>query len=172
MSEERVTEQYGVAEQHILSERAKQFAELYVEDRIGDQLRFYQNRRARAERARDQAVAAKWVLATLAAMAGSVGAAVPDWRTGLAIAAAFLAAAATAVTAYQSLYSFPRLAKIYQDAELSLSALSAAGFSADLAPDQVVDLVGRIEAIFSQENGQWGQLIRHADAESGTRSGG
>jgi hypothetical protein len=149
-------------------ERARQFARLYAEDRIAYQLDYYQRRRARAERARDQAVAAKWVLATLAAMAGSVGAAVPDWRIGLAIAAAFLAAAATAVTAYQSFYAFPRLAKIYQDAELSVAALSAAGFSADRPPEQVLALVGQLEAIFRQENGQWGQLIRHAAAEPGT----
>jgi hypothetical protein len=150
------------------AERARQFASLYAEDRITHQLDYYQRRRVRAERARDQAVGAKWTLATLAAMAGAVGAAVPDWRTGLAIAAAFLAGAATAVTAYQSLYAFPRLAKIYQDAERSVSALSAAGFSADLPPEQIQALVGQIEVVFRQENGQWGQLIGHADAEAGT----
>jgi hypothetical protein len=41
---------------------------------------------------------AKRVLSALAAMVGSLGAAVPAWRTGLAIAAVFLAAAVTALT--------------------------------------------------------------------------
>jgi hypothetical protein len=65
-----------------------------------------------------------------------VGAGVPGWRTGFAIAAAFVAAAATALTAYQSLYAFPRLAKLYRDAEMSLSALTAArkALGSDLPP--------------------------------------
>src|SRR5438128_10310465 len=100
-----------------MTERAEQFAALYAQDRLRHQLGFYHARRVDAERARDQAIHAKWALATLAAMAGSVGAALPEWRTGLAIAAAFLAAAATALTAYQSPYAFPRLAKVYRDAE-------------------------------------------------------
>ena len=150
-----------------MTERAEQFARLYAEDRFSDQLEFYQNRRAEAERARDQAINAKWVLATLAAIAGSVGAAVPDWRTGLAIAAAFLAAAATALAAYQALYAFPRLAKLYKDAENSLQALNTAetGFRPGLSAADTRALVERMEKIFSQENGQWGQLIQHVTGQ-------
>jgi len=164
--------EYRQSEADNTGERAKQFAALYAEDRILDQLGWYRNRRTAAERARDQAVHAKWALSTLAAIAGSVGAAVSDWRTGLAIAAAFLAAAATAVAAYQSLYGYPRLAKIYQDAERSLSALNAAGagFNADLPPDEIRALAGRVESIFRQENGQWGQLMQHS-GEAGPDSG-
>jgi hypothetical protein len=164
-SGEEVRPEHGQGDVSGERERARQFAALYAEDRIGDQLRFYHDRRVAAERARDQAIHAKWALSTLAAIAGSVGAAVPDWRTGLAIAAAFLAATATAVAAYQSLYGFPRLAKIYQDAERSLSALNAAGagFNADLPPEEIRALAERVESIFRQENGQWGQLIRHTD---------
>ena len=149
--------------------RAAQFAELYTSDRIGDQLDFYHRRREEAEKAHDQAVHAKWALSTLAAIAGAVGAALPEARTELAIAAAFLAAAATAFTAYQSLYAFPRLAKLYRDAEMSLSALSAAGkaLSADLTSERTRALVDRIEKVFQQENGQWGQLIQHAASEPG-----
>lgn len=150
-----------------MTERSAQFAALYAEDRIADQLGFYRRRRIEAERARDQAIHAKWALATLAAIAGSVGAAVPDWRTGLAIAAAFLAAGATALTAYQSLYAFPRLAKLYHDAEMSLSALSEAGkeLSSDLTPAQARAVIDRIEKVILQENGQWGQLVQrdHGD---------
>ena len=109
-----------------MTERAEEFAKLYQQDRFGKQLDWYRGRRTNAERARDQAIHAKWILATLAAIAGSVGAALPSWRTDLAIAAAFLAAAATGLTAYQTLYAFPRLAKLYRDAEDSLVALNAA----------------------------------------------
>ena len=152
-----------------MTERTEQFARLYAEDRFGSQLEFYEDRRAEAERARDQAINAKWVLATLAAIAGAVGAAVPEWRTGLAIAAAFLAAAATALAAYQSLYAFPRLAKLYRDAEISLQALNTAetGFRPGLSPQETRALVEKTEKVFSQENGQWGQLFQHAPGEPG-----
>ena len=151
------------------ADRARQFAELYTEARIDDQLRFYTSRRKEFEKARDQAIHAKWILSTLAAIAGAVGAALPEARTPLAIAAAFLAAAATTMAAYQSLYAFPRLAKLYRDAELSLSALSAArtAMGPDVSPEQARALVERIEKVFTQENGQWGQLIRHSTKPGG-----
>jgi SMODS and SLOG-associating 2TM effector domain 1 len=147
-----------------MTERAEQLAALYAQDRLRHQLGFYHARRIEAERARDQAIHVKWALATLAAMAGSVGAALPGWRTGLAIAAAFLAAAAAALTAYQSLYAFPRLAKLYQDAESALMALEVAraGFRPGLSPEATRALMEQIEMVFVQENGQWGQLMQHA----------
>jgi hypothetical protein len=151
--------------------RTEEFVKLYEQDRFQDQLTFYRDRQADAEKARDQAIHAKWVFSTLAAIAGSVGAAVPSWRTDLAIAAAFLAAAATSLAAYQSLYAFPRLAKLYQDAQHSLTALTAArtGFGEGLSPAEVHALVQRIEKVFVQENGQWGQLIQHAVGEPGPK---
>jgi hypothetical protein len=150
-----------------MTERNEQFARLYAEDRFRNQLGFYQDRQTDAERARDQAINLKWMLATLAGIAGAVGAAVPDWRAGLAIAAAFLAAAATGLAAYQSLYAFPRLAKLYKDAEYSLQALNTAetGFRPGLSMGETRALVERIEKVFSQENGQWGQLIQQATSE-------
>jgi len=151
------------------AERAAQFAELYTKARIDDQLGFYTSRRVEAEKAYDQAIHAKWTLSTLAAIAGAVGAALPEARTALAIAAAFLAAAATAMAAYQSLYAFPRLAKLYRDAELSLSSLAAAreAMGSGLSHEQARALVERIEKVFTQENGQWGQLIRHSTQPGG-----
>jgi len=155
------------------AERAVQFAELYQEARIDDQLGFYNGRRVENEKAHDQAIRVKWTLSTLAAIAGAVGAALPEARTALAIAAAFLAAAATAMAAYQSLYAFPRLAKLYRDAELSLSALAAAreAMGSGLSREQARALVERMEKVFTQENGQWGQLIRHSTQRSGQGEG-
>jgi len=154
-----------------MTERADQFARLYERDRFRYQLDWYRDRRANAERSRDQAIHAKWILSTLAAIAGSVGAALPGWRTGLAIAVAFLAAAATALTAYQSLYAFPRLAKLYRDAETSLAALNAAqeAFRTGLPAAEIRAVVERVEKVFVQENGQWGQLIQHAVGEPGPK---
>jgi hypothetical protein len=154
-----------------MTERADQFAELYKQDRFGYQLRWYRGRREDAERSRDQAIQAKWILSTLAAIAGSVGAAVPAWRVELAIAAAFLAAVATALAAYQSLYAFPRIAKLYQDAENSLAALNAAevAFRPGLPADETRALVEQAEKVFSRESSQWGQLIQHAVGEPGPK---
>jgi hypothetical protein len=140
--------------------RNAEFAALYTQDRLLDQLDFYNKRRVEAEAARDQAIGAKAVLLGLAGVAGVVGAAYPGIRAAMAIAAAFLAALATALTAYQSLCAFPRLAKLYKDAEVSLTALRAFGLGADLDADELRARVQLIETVFTQENGQWGQLAK------------
>ncbi len=143
-----------------MTERKADFAALYTQDRLLDQLDFYNRRRVEAEAARDQAIGAKAVLLGLSAVAGVVGAAYPDIRSAMAIAAAFLAALATALTAYQSLYSFPQLAKLYKDAEISLTALRAFGLGTELEAGEIHARVELIETVFTQENGQWGQLAK------------
>ncbi len=143
-----------------MTDRNADFAALYTQDRLLDQLHFYNRRRVEAEAARDQAIGAKAVLLGLSAVAGVVGAAYPDIRSAMAIAAAFLAAMATALTAYQSLYSFPQLAKLYKDAEISLAALRASGLGAELEAGEIRARVELIETVFTQENGQWGQLAK------------
>lgn len=150
-----------------MSERSRQFAEFYLKDRIEQQLSWYQGRRADAEKARDQAIWGKGALLALSAVAGALGTIFPDLRTGLAVAASFLAALATALTAYQALYGFPRLAKLYQDAEASLIALHALGLDPNLPIYELRARVARTEAVFRQENGQWGQLTQSSQARSG-----
>lgn len=149
-----------------MSERKAEFVALYTQDRLLDQLNFYHKRRVEAESARDQAIGAKAVLLGLSAMAGVIGAAYPATRSAMAIAAAFLAALATALAAYQSLYAYPRLAKLYKDAETSLTALRALGLSAELEASELRGRVEFIETVFTQENGQWGQLAKHSQPAS------
>jgi SMODS and SLOG-associating 2TM effector domain 1 len=146
--------------------RNSEFAALYTEDRLLDQLNFYNKRRVEAERARDQAIGAKAVLLGLSAVAGVVGAAYSATRPAMAITAAFLAAFATALAAYQSLYAYPRLAKLYKDAETSLTALRALGLSAELEASELRARVELIETVFTQENGQWGQLAKDSQPAS------
>jgi hypothetical protein len=146
--------------------RNSEFAALYTEDRLLDQLNFYNKRRVEAERARDQAIGAKAVLLGLAAVAGVVGATYSATRPEMAITAAFLAAFATALTAYQSLYAYPRLAKLYKDAETSLTALRALGLGAELEASELRARVELIETVFTQENGQWGQLAKDGQPAS------
>jgi hypothetical protein len=141
-----------------MTERSRQFAEFYLKDRLEHQLTWYHGRRTEAEKARDQAIWGKGVLLALSALAGALGAIFPNLRTGLAITAAFLAALATALTAYQALYGFNRIAKLYQDAETSLIALRGIGLDPDLPIYELRARVARIETVFKQENGQWGQL--------------
>ncbi len=149
-----------------MTERKAEFVALYTQDRLLDQLNFYHKRRVEAESARDQAIGAKAVLLGLSAVAGVVGAAYPVTRSAMAIAAAFLAAFATALAAYQSLYAYPRLAKLYKDAETSLTALRALGLSAELEAGELRARVEFIETVFTQENGQWGQLAKHSQPAS------
>jgi len=152
-----------------MTERAEQLTALYAEDRLADQLTFYRNRRTEAEQARDQAILVKSILLAASGAAGVVGAAVPELRTALAVVASFLAAAATALAAYQSLYAFPRLAKLYRDAEVSLAALRALGLSADLPPPEIRARVERIEAVFRHESSQWGQLTQRPAPSTGSQ---
>jgi hypothetical protein len=150
-----------------VTERNAEFAALYTEDRLLDQLNFYHKRRVEAESARDQAIGAKAVLLGLSAVAGVVGAAYPATRSAMAIAAAFLAAFATALAAYQSLYAYPKLAKLYKDAETSLTALRVLGISAELDASELRARVELIETVFTQENGQWGQLAKDSHPAAG-----
>jgi len=141
-----------------MTERSRQFAEFYLSKRLEDQLVFYRKRRTEFEKARNQAIRGKAGLLGLSAVAGALGTAFPNVRTGLAITAAILAALATALAAYQTLYGFPRIAKLYQDAETSLTALHKLGLDPDLPIYELRARVAKIEAVFKQENGQWGQL--------------
>jgi hypothetical protein len=143
-----------------VTDRNAEFAALYTQDRLLDQLDFYSKRRVEAETARDQAIGAKALLLGLSAVAGVVGAAYPGIRAAMAITAAFLAALATALIAYQSLYSFPQLAKLYKDAEISLTALRTFGLGAEAEASEIRARVELIETVFTQENGQWGQLAK------------
>lgn len=149
-----------------MTERKAEFVALYTQDRLLDQLNFYRKRRVEAESARDQAIGAKAVLLGLSAVAGVVGAAYPATRSAMAIAAAFLAALATALAAYQSLYAYPKLAKLYKDAETSLTALRALGLNAESEASELRARVESVETVFTQENGQWGQLAKHSQPAS------
>jgi predicted Zn-dependent protease len=149
-----------------VTERKAEFVALYTQDRLLDQLNFYRKRRVEAESARDQAIGAKAVLLGLSAVAGVVGAAYPATRSAMAIAAAFLAALATALAAYQSLYAYPKLAKLYKDAETSLTALRALGLNAESEASELRARVESVETVFTQENGQWGQLAKHSQPAS------
>lgn len=131
--------------------REEQFRRFYQELRIADQRDWYEQRGTEYRRASRQAISARNILLTLAAVAGVAGQFVDGTgRTAAGIAAATFAALATAVTAYESLMGFGSLAKLYQDAALSLREAEASW-----ADGTDID---QVEQIFRSENGQWGQL--------------
>jgi len=141
-----------------MSGRDEQFRKLYKDLRIDDQLDFYEKRGREYKQANQQAIVVRTVLLALAALAGLVAQlATGTGRAALGVVAALLAALAAAVTAYESLIGFTQLDKLYNDAALNLEAEGIGWMSA--GPHDLEAELGKVEQIFSSENGQWGQLV-------------
>jgi hypothetical protein len=142
--------------------RATEFHALYRELRIKDQRQYYQDRRDANLAAHRQAIWVRTTLLVLAGLAGAAGQAVSGTaRVWLAIVAAVLVALAGAVTAYGALMGFPRLAKLYSDAELNL-AEAEIDWEALEPHGDLANGIDRVEQIFRKENGHWGQLVVEA----------
>lgn len=141
---------------------------VYRHLRIGHQLDFYRQRAAEYTRANDQAIMVRNVLLGLAALAGAFGQfAGGSGRVAAGVTAAVLAAVAGAVTAFEALIGFGPVAKLYDDAAVSLEEACLHWDSGDdLAAD-----VERIEQVFRAETGQWGQLAVQAGPPPTTAEG-
>jgi SMODS and SLOG-associating 2TM effector domain 1 len=157
-----------------MSQRAGQLLRFYRECRIDDQVTFYAGRRTLYDRAIDQALSVSAILLGLTAAAAVLaGAKVgPAWVW--AILATVLPAAATALTSYSSLYAFEQQSKIYGDA---VRAAHAAARPAEPDPsvsrspqEDAAELVKRVEAVFRQEQAQWGQLTSQTEIPDNTRT--
>jgi hypothetical protein len=145
-----------------MSERAGELRVFYREHRIDDQLRFYRYRRTLFDRAAGQAMALAAILLGSATAAGALGGTDvgPAWLWP--VLATVLPAAAAAVTAYSTLYTFEQQSKIYADAIRAVRAAAhphaATSGAARGAEEDAVEWVQRSEAAFRQEHAQWGQL--------------
>ena len=168
-----------------MNPRTDQLLGFYREHRINDQLGFYTRRRALYDRAANQALALSAILlgftTAVAALTGAhIGAA---WLW--AILATVLPAASTALTSYSSLYAFEQQSKIYGDAARAGRAAarpvgdrSAADRSvADPGPgasrsgeEDAAELIKRVEAVFRQEQAQWGQLTSQVEIRDETKA--
>ncbi|GAA2581935.1 hypothetical protein GCM10010435_69370 [Winogradskya consettensis] len=138
-----------------MSNREAAVRRLYKDLRITDQLTFYRRRSDEYHRADNQGIIVRNTLLGLAALAGVAGQLLGETgRTVTGVVAAVLAAMATAVTAYETLIGFAPVAKLYDDAALSLEE---AELDWDAGTDLAAD-VDRVEQIFRSEAGQWGQL--------------
>jgi conflict system pore-forming effector with SLATT domain len=156
-----------------VSDRVEELRRFYGEHRIEDQLRFYTDRRSRFDRAIDQATVLAAVLggaATVVAVLAGTGAGPTRWWW--TVLATVLPAAVTAVTAYSTLYAFEQQSKIYGDAARAVRAarhhLPAPGAPARSPEQDAAEWVARVEAVFRQEQAQWGQLTSQIETP-GTR---
>jgi conflict system pore-forming effector with SLATT domain len=147
-----------------VSDRAREFHQLYATLRIEDQLAFYRSRAAEYRTAHRQAVVVRNSLLFAAAVAGAAGqVASGTARAAWSVVAAVLAALAAAVTAYEALIGYPQLEKLYSDAVRNLEEAAIDWRAADPGADLASDLE-RVEGIFRSEIGQWGQLVVKAGA--------
>jgi hypothetical protein len=152
-----------------VSSRAEQILELYRDERVQNQLRYYGSRRTQFDRAHGQLLIAAAVLlgatSTVSALSGTE---IPG-KVGWAALAAILPALATALAAYGALFAFERNAKLYGDAERNLGLLEEPDLSlaaADQAEEVVRAYVDQVETIFRDEQAQWGQLAAEPQAGS------
>ncbi len=157
-----------------MSDRVEELRRFYGEHRIEDQLRFYTDRRSLLDRATDQATALAAILggaATVAAVLAGTGTGPTRWWTVLATV---LPAAVTAVTAYSTLYAFEQQSKVYGDAARAVRAarrhVPAPGAPARSADQDAAEWVVRVEAVFRQEQAQWGQLTSQIESPGNTRT--
>ncbi len=157
-----------------MSDRVEELRRFYGEHRIEDQLRFYTDRRSLLDRATDQATALAAILggaATVAAVLAGTGTGPTRWWTVLATV---LPAAVTAVTAYSTLYAFEQQSKVYGDAARAVRAarrhVPAPGAPARSADQDAAEWVARVEAVFRQEQAQWGQLTSQIESPGNTRT--
>jgi hypothetical protein len=146
-----------------MAERDRKVLDVYLESRVLDQIdQFYKPRRAEYLSAYRQSLVLKAVLLALGGVAGilagiNLGGIRPVW----AVLAAAFPAVSTALVAYDGLFSFDRLAKVYGDV-LTAVALLDQPTEAEVVADgsALTTYVTAAETIFLNEQGQWGQLTR------------
>ena len=158
-----------------MSERAHELLAFYREHRVADQIGFYAGRRALFDRAAGQALALSAILLGFATAASALAGAEfgPTWLWS--VLATVLPATSTALTAYSALYAFEQQSKIYGDAARAARAAARPVPEPDPAAPQSADqeaaeLVKRVEAVFRQEQAQWGQLTSQIEIPDDTRA--
>ena len=156
-----------------MSPRTDQLLSFYRECRIDDQVNFYISRRTLFDRAIDQALSLSAILLGLTAAAAALAGAKVSPAWVWAILATALPAVSTALTSYGSLYAFEQQAKIYGDAVRAAHAAARPAEADPFVPrsgEDAAELVKRVEAVFRQEQAQWGQLTSQIEIPDDTRT--
>ncbi len=145
-----------------MSERSRQALTLYRAARVDDQADYYRRTAAEYDRAGAQSVALSAVLLSLTTLAGTLAGLEISGKMGWAIAAAVIPAVSTALAAYDAIFGFERVAKLYADAMSSLRVVEEpdlAGLADEAeAGAEVAAYAGAVEAVLLKEQAQWGQL--------------
>ena len=134
----------------------------YDECRLDNQLDFYERRSEEFGAAANQLAVVSAVL--LGLTAGMSALATNGWglTTTFAILAIALPALSTALVGYGALYAFEQQQKLYRDAVRSLHETRVVG------ADEPAAYVEAIEAIFDNEQAQWGQIIAELKPAGGS----
>jgi SMODS and SLOG-associating 2TM effector domain 1 len=142
-----------------VSSRAQQFVEVYRQARIEDQRSFYERRANSFQTAQRQLLLTSAIVFGVSAALGLIAGLDVPGKLVWAILAAILPAVTTVLSAYEGLYAFERIAKLYRDAARNLRRVETPNLS-DAADDcaAVAQYVAEVEQIFTNERGQWGQL--------------
>ena len=150
-----------------MSSREQEFLEVYKRARVDDQRSYYERSAAQSEAAHRQLLLTSAVLfgvsGAVAVLSGTDVAGKLVW----AILAAILPAITTALSAYDGLYAFERITKIYRDAARNLRRVQVPPSQGRDAHEEISGYVNRIEQILAQERGQWGQLAEEARSKPG-----
>lgn len=147
-----------------MSQRNRDLLKFYAACRIEDQMDFYTKRSRQFDRATSQGLAVSAVLLGFSTAAAALAGTATGWATDWSAIATILPAISTALAGYLALYAFDQQSKIYGDALKALRVIAQAAPDPDTAPAgqtperNIAEYVERIEGIFSQEQGQWGQL--------------
>jgi hypothetical protein len=151
-----------------VSDRDRQLLDVYAERRLGDQRRYYEQRRDEYQRASGQLALVTAALVALGGVAGVLaGADAFGGHDAWAFVAVAAPALATALATYEALFGFEQNAKIFGDA---LAALRLAELRKPAQPGDPATIrawVEEVEGILQREQGQWGQLA--SDAEPAPR---
>jgi len=136
--------------------------EVYRRARVDDQRVFYERRAETFENAHQQLLLASAVVFGVSATVGLLAGLDVPGKVVFAIVAAVLPAVTTVLTAYEGLFAFQRVAKLYRDAARNLRRLDppTPGDAAAIAR-----YVAEVERVFTNERGQWGQLALETHSE-------
>jgi hypothetical protein len=156
-----------------VTERDRQFLEVYRAARVEDQRRYYERSTSRYEAAHRQLLLASSAIFGVSAAVSLLAGSDVRGRVVWAILAAVLPAVTTAISAYDGLYAFQRVGKLYRDATRNLRRVESPELrDVDDERAALARYVAVVEGIFANERAQWGQLAseprgRGDDASSG-----
>jgi hypothetical protein len=142
-----------------VSARSRQFVEVYRTARVEDQRVYYLRRAKEFEAANRQLLLVSSLVFGVSGAVGLIAGLDVPGKLVWAILAAILPAITAALSAFEGLYGFNRVAKRFNDAARNLRLVEAPRLSGtDDERAALIDYVGRVEGIFRDELGQWGQL--------------